>query len=139
MAVVTETQASFLHERQLGILGTGRRDGSPQLSMITYLFDGEHVLISITKDRAKYPNVRRNPRVSMLVPEGRQQVIVYGTAEILEGRERDRAIIAIRAHQGDPLPEDYDLDQFSARLDELKRIVLRITPERVIGEYRGDT
>jgi len=139
MAVVTETQASFLRERQLGILGTGRKDGSPQLSMITYLFNGEHVLISITKDRAKYPNIRRNPRVSMLVPEGRQQVIVYGTAEILEGRERDRAIMAIRAHQGDPLPEDYDLDQFSARLDELKRIVLRITPERVIGEYRAET
>ncbi len=134
MAVMTGAQAEYLRERQLGILGTGRRDGSPQLSMVTYFFDGDHILVSITKDRAKYPNIRRNPRVSLLVPEGRRQVIVYGAAEILDGRERDRAIMAIRAHQGDPLPEDYDLDRFGQRLDELKRVALRITPERVLGE-----
>lgn len=134
MAVMTEEQATFLRDRQLGILGTGRRDGSPQLSMITYLYDGQHVLISVTKDRAKYANARRNPHVSLLVPEGRQQVVLYGTAEILEGRERDRAIVAIRAHQGDPLPDDYDLDRFGARLDELGRVVLRITPTKVLGE-----
>jgi PPOX class probable F420-dependent enzyme len=134
MPVVSEQQAIFLRDRQVGILGTGRRDGSPQLSMITYLYDGEHILISVTKDRAKYANVARNPRVSLLVPDGRQQVIVYGTAEILEGRERDRAIIAIREHQGDPLPDGYDLDRFSERLDELGRVVLRITPAKVLGE-----
>lgn len=130
---MTEEQAAYLRERQLGILGTGRKDGSPQMSMITYLYDGEHILISITKDRAKYRNIQRNPRVALLVPEARQQVIVYGTAEIIDGRERDRAIMAIREHQGDALPEDYDLDRFSARLDELRRVVVRITPERVLG------
>lgn len=134
MSTMTEAQATYLRERQLGILGTGRKDGSPQLSMVTYLYDGEHLLVSITKDRAKYANARRNPRVAMLVPDGRRQVVVYGNAEVLEGRERDRAIMAIRAHQGDPLPENYDLDRFSARLDELQRVVLRITPERVLGE-----
>lgn len=134
MTVMTEAQAAYLRAHQIGILGTGRRDGSPQLSMITYLYDGEHVLISITRDRAKYPNVLRQPRVALLVPDGRRQVILYGTAEVIEGRERDRAIIAIREHQGDPLPEDYDLDRFSARLDELQRVVVRITPEKVLGE-----
>ena len=133
MAELTPEQHAFLAERQLGILGTGRRDGSPQLSMITYFFDGEHILISITKDRAKYANVRRMPRVSMLVPEGRRQLIVYGTAEVIEGRPRDEAIIAIRAHQGSPLPDDYDRERFSQRLDELQRVVVRIVPEKVIG------
>ena len=134
MSVMTEVQAAYLRERSLGILGTGRRDGSPQLSLISYLYDGEHVLISITKDRAKYRNVLRQPRVSLLVPDGRRQVILYGAAEVIDGRERDRAIMAIRTHQGDPLPEDYDLDRFSTRLDELGRVVVRITPERVLGE-----
>jgi PPOX class probable F420-dependent enzyme len=133
MGVATHEQHAYLAERQLAVLGTGRRDGSPQLSMVTYLFDGERILASITKDRAKYWNVRRQPRVSVLVPDGGRQVIVYGAAEILEGKERDDAIIAIRAHQGDPLPDDYDLDRFSRRLDELRRVVLRVTPERVLG------
>jgi PPOX class probable F420-dependent enzyme len=133
MAGPTSEQSEYLAERSLAVLGTGRRDGSPQLSLVTYLFDGQHALASITKDRAKYANVRRQPRVSLLVPDGRRQVIVYGSAEILEGKDRDEAIIAIRAHQGDPLPEDYDLERFSRRLDELQRVVLRITPERVLG------
>lgn len=134
MAELTPTQHSYLAERQLCILGTGRRDGSPQLSMVTYLFDGERFLTSVTTDRAKYWNARRQPRVSLLVPDGRRQIVVYGRAEILEGQPRDEAIIAIRAHQGDPLPDDYDLDRFSRRLDELGRRVLSITPERVIGD-----
>jgi PPOX class probable F420-dependent enzyme len=133
MTVLTAAQATFLAERQLTVLGTGRRDGSPQLSTVTYLFDGTHLLTSITRDRAKYWNVRRQPRVCALVLDGRAQVIVYGTAEILDGEARDRAIIAIRAHQGDPLPADYDLERFSRRLDELGRVVLRITPERAFG------
>ena len=134
MAELSESQRTYLAERKLCVLGTGRTDGSPQLSMVTYMFDGEYLLSSITKDRAKYFNVLRQQRVAVLVPDGRQQVIVYGTGEILEGKARDEGILALRVHQGDPLPDDYDLDRFSRRLDELKRVVLRITPERVIGE-----
>ena len=133
MLEITEAQAAYLREHQLGVLATSRKDGSPQQSMITYLYDGEHVLISVTKDRAKYHNIRRQPRVSMLVPDGREQVIVSGTAELHDGRERDRYIMAIREHQGDPLPADYDLDRFSRRLDELGRVVVRITLQRVLN------
>lgn len=132
-ADITPEHAAYLRERQLGVLATSRKDGSPQQSMITYLFDGEHIVISTLKTSAKCRNIRRQPRVSLLVPDGKQQAIVYGTAEVIEGRERDRYIMAIREHQGDPLPADYDLDRFSERLDELGRIIIRIRPERVLG------
>ncbi|MDA0270396.1 MAG: TIGR03618 family F420-dependent PPOX class oxidoreductase [Chloroflexi bacterium] len=133
MSVFTPEQETYVRERQLCVLGTGKRDGSPQLSMVTYMFDGTYLLSSITKDRAKYANIRRQPHVAVLIPDGRRQLIVYGTAEILEGKERDAAIIAIRAHQGDPLPADYDLDRFPQRLDELKRVVVRVAPERAFS------
>lgn len=134
MAVFSPTQDAYVRERSLGVLGTGRQDGSPQLSMVSYLYDGEHIVISVTRDRAKYANARRQPRVAFLVPDGRAQVVVYGTADILDGAERDEAILAIREHQGDPLPADYPRERFSQRLDELGRVVLRIKPERVLGE-----
>lgn len=133
MVEMTPEQEAYLRERQVGVLATARRDGSPQQSMITYLFDGMHVVISTVKTSAKHHNVRRQPRVSLLVPDGKQQVIVYGDAEILEGRERDRYILAIREHQGDPLPADYDLDRFHERLNELGRVIVRITPDRVLS------
>jgi len=133
MVEISDEQAAYLRERQVGVLATSRMDGSPQQSMITYLFDGEHIVISTVKTSAKYHNVRRQPRVSLLVPDGKQQVIVYGTAEVLGGRERDRYIMAIREHQGYPLPADYDLDRFSQRLDELGRVIIRITLQRVLN------
>ena len=120
MVEISDEQAAYLRERQVGVLATSRMDGSPQQSMITYLFDGEHIVISTVKTSAKYHNVRRQPRVSLL-------------AEVLGGRERDRYIMAIREHQGDPLPADYDLDRFSQRLDELGRVIIRITLQRVLN------
>jgi PPOX class probable F420-dependent enzyme len=131
--ILTPEQAEFLRPRQLAILATGRRDGSPQQSMVTYLYDGTHILVSITKDRAKYANIRRLPKVCVLVPEGRRQLVVYGEAELVEGRVRDEGIRAIRAHQGNPLPEDYDLAHFSRRLDELGRVLVRIRPTKALG------
>ena len=133
MVEITPEQSAYLRERQVAVLATSRKDGTPQQSMITYLFDGEHIVISTVKTSAKHHNIRRQPQVSLLVPDGKQQAIVYGAAEVLEGRERDRYIMAIREHQGDPLPADYDLDRFSARLDELGREILRIAPERVLA------
>lgn len=132
-AVMTDEQAAYLRERQVAVLATSRKDGTPQQSMITYLFDGSHVVISTVKTSAKHHNIRRQPRVSILVPDGKQQLVVYGDAEIIEGRERDRYIVAIREHQGDPLPEDYDLDRFHERLNELGRVIVRITPQRVLN------
>ncbi len=131
--VLSQEQVAFLAPRQLAVLATSRRDGSPQQSMVTYLYDGEHILVSITKDRAKYANIRRQPKICLLVPEGRQQLVVYGEAELVEGRIRDEGIRAIRAHQGNPLPDDYDLAHFSKRLDELRRVLVRIRPTKALG------
>lgn len=133
MAVMTEEQEQYLRDHDLGILGTGRRDGSPQLSMVTYVYEGARLLISVTRDRAKYPNIMRNPHVALLVPDGRQQLIVYGSAEVFDGPERDEIIKLIRIRMGDPLPPGTDPARFSQRLDELKRVAVRITPEKVLG------
>ena len=59
-------------------------------------------MLEITEAQAAY---LREHQLGV-VPDGREQVIVSGTAELLDGRERDRYIMAIREHQGDPLPAD---------------------------------
>jgi hypothetical protein len=90
MPVFTPEQETYVCERQLCVLGTGKRDGSPQLSMVTYMFDGTYLLSSITKDRAKFANIRRQPRVAVLIPDGRRQLIVYGTARYWRARSGTR-------------------------------------------------
>ncbi|WP_137122396.1 PPOX class F420-dependent oxidoreductase [Segeticoccus rhizosphaerae] len=53
----------------LGVLTTIKRDGRPQLSHVSYVFEDhtDLVRVSITDDRAKTRNLRRDPRASLFV------------------------------------------------------------------------
>jgi hypothetical protein len=61
------TAHAFAAERRNGVLVTLKRDGRPQLSNIVYQFADGTFRISITSDRAKYVNLRRDPRASIYV------------------------------------------------------------------------
>jgi nitroimidazol reductase NimA-like FMN-containing flavoprotein (pyridoxamine 5'-phosphate oxidase superfamily) len=79
----------FLKERRLGVFATGRRDGSPQLSILSYAFDGSEVVIHTGSATAKVKNVRRRPRVSLAVTDGPRCVVVYGEARTLTGAQAE--------------------------------------------------
>src|SRR3954447_6133868 len=77
---------AFAATRRLGVLTTLKRDGRPQLSLINYAIDveGPTVRVSVTDDRAKTRNVRRDPRVSLLVTsdDGWSYAVLEGDAEL---------------------------------------------------------
>ncbi|HJR00568.1 MAG TPA: pyridoxamine 5'-phosphate oxidase family protein, partial [Methylomirabilota bacterium] len=57
----------FIHDNPQGVLTSFRRNGMPQLSIVTvYPRDGG-VGISITENRMKFKNLLRDPRCSLLV------------------------------------------------------------------------
>ncbi len=127
---ITPEQDAYLREHSMAVLATGRRDGSPQLSTIGYDFDGTDIAISVTSDRAKWLNAVRQPRVSMLVLDGRKQLILYGTAEaVADDPARIELTKRIRASMG--FEGDGDDAKLTAQLDEAKRVVLRITPDKL--------
>lgn len=82
----------FLHDNPQGVLTSFRRNGMPQLSIVTvYPRDGG-VGISITETRAKFRNLLRDPRCAVLVShadwwsgflvfEGRAELIHSGNAD----------------------------------------------------------
>ena len=128
---LTSEQDQYLREHSLAVLGTGRRDGSPQLSLVTYDYDGTDVVISVTSDRAKWKNASRQPKVALLVPQGRRQLIVYGTAEAVSSDPaRVEATKRVRARMGRPF--EGDDSELSRELDEANRVILRLTPERTL-------
>ncbi len=127
---LTADQEQFLREHHLAVLATGRRDGSPQISSMGYVYDGSHVLMSVTTERAKWHNVARQPKVAMVVNEGQRQLVLYGTAErIAEDPERVTLTRALRSAFG--MEADDDHAAFAAQLDADKRVILRITPDKV--------
>lgn len=89
MAELTAMADEFLKDHQLGVLATGRRDGSPQQTILSYRFNGREFFMTTGADTAKVKNIRKRPGVSFAVSEGPTCVVVYGTARLLQGAEAE--------------------------------------------------
>lgn len=128
---------------KLGALATIKRDGRPQLSNVTYVYDRERDLIrvSITDDRAKTANLRRDPRASLLVSSeggGWSYVVAEARADVLPvAKDPDDASVEelidlYRAAQG----EHPDWDDYRRAMVEDQRIPLHLHVEKVYGLVR---
>ena len=104
----------FLRDHVWAILATGRRDGSPQQSMVGYVVDDQgRIVVSVKSYTAKWKNALRQPRVSLTVPDGRAHLVVYGEAEAIDA---------------DPLRAELTADVF-ARLSNAERA----DPSAIVG------
>ncbi len=78
--------AELLGAQHRGVLVTLKKDGRPQLSNVTYGWDAgpQTIRISVTDDRAKTANLRRDPRASFHVTTGDfwSYVVAEGQAEL---------------------------------------------------------
>ena len=128
---VTDEQGAFLAGHRWAVLATGRADGSPQQAMVGYAVNKEgRILISTPKTTAKWKNVARQPRVAITVPDGRVHLVVYGTAETIEV-DPERAELSADVLAVVRGPERPDPSSIVGWLDDQRRGVLRITPEKV--------
>jgi PPOX class probable F420-dependent enzyme len=126
---LSREHTEFLAEHKFSVLSTGRRDGSPQASMVGHANDGNDILVVFRRSAAKYHNVRRQPRVVLSVPDGRRVLTVYGDGELIEtDPERVTAFQAILSSFGMP---EQSAEQLAASMDEEDRVILRIHPTSV--------
>jgi PPOX class probable F420-dependent enzyme len=122
----------FLRTHRWAVLATGRADGSPQQSMVGYDVDDElRLLVSAKSYTAKWKNALRQPKVSLTVPDGRVHLVVYGEVEPIDA-DPPRAELTAKIFgtlSGNPAP---DPAAIVSMLDEQQRVVLRITPTKVL-------
>jgi len=64
---LTPAQRKFLEEKRFAVIGTTNPSGSPQLTVMWYVLDGDEIVFNTKAGRAKDINLRRDPRVSILV------------------------------------------------------------------------
>src|SRR5262245_66114984 len=62
---VPERNHTILKSRTLGHLATIDEKGRPQVNPVWFLWDGEHVLLSIRPETKKYKNLRIDPHLAM--------------------------------------------------------------------------
>jgi PPOX class probable F420-dependent enzyme len=134
-AALTDEQRRYLSEHTLAVLGTGRRDGTPQLSMVSYHFDGADVAISVQRSSAKWRNAQRLPNVTLLVPDGRTQLVIEGRIDLVE-TDPERVALTRRIREAVRFGElPADDAEFARLLDAEGRVVLRAVPERAIQGF----
>ena len=93
---------AFARNRRQGVLATIRANGRPQLSNIMFVpGDRGSLLISLTDDRAKTKNLRRDPRASLYVMGDTffQYVVIEAVAELspVAADPRDETVEALIA------------------------------------------
>jgi PPOX class probable F420-dependent enzyme len=121
----------FLRTNHRAVLATRRGDGSPQMSPIVAVVDGDgRIVISSRETAMKTKNIRRDPKISLCVVNDGwfgEWIQVDGTAEVLSLPEAMEPLIDYYRRGAGEHP---DWDDYRAAMERERRVLLRITPER---------
>jgi PPOX class probable F420-dependent enzyme len=133
MTITAEQKAKlteFCQRPLLAILATVYRGGAPQALPVWYEFDGESFIVTSARERVKVKNILRDNRVTLCIIDTSKPgrgFIIRGTADVTEegARETSRRL-AVR-YLGKELG-----NQRSASMADEQRVVIKITPERLV-------
>lgn len=126
----------FLHGRHTLQVATFNHDGTIHLVAMWYGFiEGDIVFETFAKSQ-KVQNVRRDPRITVLVEDGDEYgelrgVEIVGRAEVIEDPDAVVAAareVVVRYHD---IPEA-DIDAVAAMMAN-KRVAIRVRPDRVVS------
>ena len=136
-----DTLKTLLASRNGGVLVTLKRDGRPQLSNVSYTYDHTTALIrvSLTDDRAKTGNLRRDPRASYHVTSADRWswTVAEGTAELTpvaadaHDATVEELIDLYRSVRGEDHP---DWEDYRRAMVQDRRLVLKLRVDRAYGQ-----
>src|SRR5918995_1300708 len=129
----------FIHDNPQGVLTSFRRNGMPQLSIVTvYPRDGG-VGISITETRMKFKNLLRDPRCSVLIShvdswsgflvfEGKAELTHSGNTDPEKLRLARRHILSATTRR-----RSKDWDEYDRIANDDKRVAMILRPDHIYG------
>ena len=140
MTDTTFDPRTLLAQARLGVLGTIKSNGLPQLSPVTpyYDRDADVIYVSMTEGRAKTANLRRDPRAVLEVtsPDGWAWATAEGSVTLTgpgldpNGPEVEALVDYYRSAAG----EHPDWDEYRSVMVSDRRVLMTLTVERVYGE-----
>lgn len=140
--VTQDALLKLLSEFDGGVLVTLKRDGRPQLSNVNHAYypDERIIRVSLTDDRAKTRNLRRDARASYHVTSEDRwaYTVAEGTAELtpVAGDPYDATVEELIRLYRDAKGEHPDWDDYRAAMVRDGRLVLRLHVERAYGIAR---
>ena len=133
---LTDDQRRFLEAKHFAVLATVNPSGSPHLTVMWYLLDGDEIVFNTKVGRAKETNLDRDPRVSLLVYDdtGYKYMRVDGRARRIDDARVGQADIrrlGLRYYDGD----EARVERAVARWSKEERVTYRVPTTRVY-DYR---
>ncbi|WP_194816239.1 PPOX class F420-dependent oxidoreductase [Nocardia sp. XZ_19_385] len=128
----------FARTARRSVLTTIRRNGRPQLSNVLHLVGDEGIIrISITADRAKYHNLRRDPWAALHVTRDDffAYAVLEGTVELTPIAENpdDSTVEELVAYYREATGEHPDWNEYRRAMVEDRRVMARFTPAGAYG------
>ena len=135
-----EEIVGFLKNSRTMILVSNSKDGYPHPMPMWYAVDDDNVVYMTTfRKSQKILNLRRDPRVALLVESGNvyeelKSVLIYTEVELLDDTEATRdLLLRISVQRGD-LKEDAPESVRAGMMKTAeKRIGMKFTPNRIIS------
>ncbi len=135
-----ERALAFARSRHQGVLLTTKADGRPQASNVLYAFDGEAAEVSVTEDRTKTRNLRRDPRGALYVAgdDFSTWVVLEARAELsaVAAHLEDQVVEGLVAQYRRAAGEHPDWEEFRRTMVEQRRVLLRLRPHHAYGILR---
>jgi PPOX class probable F420-dependent enzyme len=129
----------FIHDNPQGVMTSFRRNGMPQLSIVTvYPRDGG-VGVSITETRMKFKNLVRDPRCSLLVSHADWWsgfLVFEGTVELTHSGNADPETLRMaRRHifSATTKRRSADWAEYDRIANDDKRVAMLLRPQHVYG------
>lgn len=130
-----EALAFLVAEPHTAQAATVRADGRPHVSSIWIDLDGDTVVFTTWHTSVKAHNLRRDPRISLIVDDERppfSYVVVEGEAELIEAPDQETlrhwTTRIARRYMGDDLAE-----AFGRRNAVPGEFLVRVRPSKIIG------
>lgn len=130
-------QEFLLESTRTAILATARADGGPHAVPVCFVLDGDDVLFLTNADSVKGTNLRRDPRVTLVVDDHNPPfafVMIEGTAEMSCDRDelRHAAVEISRRYDGSEGGSE-DVEEFIQFATEALGSLVRIRPTRILA------
>ena len=129
MVEFNESLTEYIRKHRTAVLATNRKSGPPQLTLISYNFDGKDFAISTRGESVKAKNIVRRPDVCLGIIDGGQQLMVYGKARVV--REPADVLNLTKGRLGGGRESEAELAE---RLQREGRVVIVLTPEHYFPE-----
>ena len=138
---MSEKEVSSFLQKQISLqIGTINKDGSPHLTTMWYLFDGENFIFHTYTKSQKIINLKRDSRITLLTEAGNQYsnlqgIIIYGNAEIINGKDSLEEVIRYMEMVGEKYVKDEEGAQYieGMKLQAPKRSVVIVKPSKFIS------